>query len=253
MGMTFIHFKYIAALLILLITLISAWYPFKARLTSVTENEFPIGQALAAGVFLGAGLLHMLTDANIRFLDQGIRYPLAALLAGITFLLLLLLEHIGMTLQHHADGVEKLLAILAMIMLSLHSVLAGLALGVTLDYSHASIILFAIVAHKWADSFALAVQVNRSSFRLTQRLFLFSIFAIMTPMGIWLGSHVGAVSFSYPLLSPILAALAAGTFIYIGTLHGLHRAVLIKHCCNLREFSFMIFGFSIMALVAIWI
>ncbi len=251
--MSFIHFKYSLALLILSVTLIAAWYPFKARLTAAKGAEFPIGQALAAGVFLGAGLLHMLSDSNQLFLAQGIEFPLAGLLTGITFLLLLLLEHVAMSLQHRADQADRLLAVLAVLMLSIHAALAGLALGVSLDYSHAFIILAAILAHKWAASFALAIQVNRSSFRLSKRIRLFSLFAVMTPLGVIVGSHVNTVASQHPLLTPIFDALAAGTFIYIGTLHGLQRAVLIKHCCNLREFTFVILGFGLMALVAVWI
>ena len=74
----------------------------------------------------------------------------------------------------------------------------------------------------------------------------------MTPLGIVLGDLVNQATDSYHLLTPIFSALAAGTFLYIGTLHGLRRATMIERCCNMREFSFMILGFAIMAVVAIW-
>ena len=48
-------------------------------------SEFIIGEALASGVFLGAGLLHMLNDAAREFNELGYQYPLAYLLCGIVF------------------------------------------------------------------------------------------------------------------------------------------------------------------------
>ena len=50
-------------------------------------------------------------------------------------------------------------------------------------------------------------------------------------------------------LSP---AASAGTFLYLGTLHGLSRAVMVQQCCNLKQYTFVIIGFSLMAIVAIW-
>lgn len=74
----------------------------------------------------------------------------------------------------------------------------------------------------------------------------------MTPSGIFAGDWILSYSQTNSLLTPVFSSLAAGTFIYIGTLHGLDRASLIKHCCNMREFFFMLLGFTLMAIVAIW-
>jgi len=80
----------------------------------------------------------------------------------------------------------------------------------------------------------------------------FIVFAIMTPIGIILGEEALQGLGNLPLLTPIFSALAAGTFLYIGTLHGLRRAIMIERCCNMREFSLMLCGFGLMAVVAIW-
>jgi len=55
-----------------------------------------------------------------------------------------------------------------------------------------------------------------------------------------------------PLLTPIFSALAAGTFIYLGTLHGLANGMLVARCCELRSFSLVVLGYVIMAVVAVW-
>jgi zinc transporter 1/2/3 len=246
-----ISFKIMSLFLVLLVTLISGAYPFLRHLKSEHGHDFPIGESLAAGVFLGAGLIHMLGDASADFYDLHFDYPLAFLLAGGTFLFFLLLEHIAREI-YHQQGSSNAFAILAVFMLSIHSFLAGSALGVANSLSMTVIILLAILAHKWAASFALAVQINKSKFSLGNRLFLFLIFAAMVPLGILCGTAASHSLEQYPLAEPIFASLAAGTFLYLGTLHGLDRAIMIKQCCNLKGFSFVIIGFVIMAVVAIW-
>ncbi|ALA24624.1 zinc transporter [Piscirickettsia salmonis] len=243
--------KLLSILIILVVTLFSGWLPFKKRFKSGEGIEFPLGEAIAAGVFLGAGLMHMLGDAANDFSESHINYPLPFLLAGIVFLALLWLEHIGRELYEHRGAQSPAFALLATLMLSIHSFLAGAALGLTDALSSTLIILFAIVAHKWAASFALAVHINRSNLSTQLRIICFIIFSCMTPLGILFGNITASLS-HYPLIAPSFTALSAGTFLYLGTLHGLNRAVMIDKCCNLKHFSFVIIGFTIMAIVAIW-
>ena len=77
-------------------------------------------------------------------------------------------------------------------------------------------------------------------------------FSLMTPIGIIIGTAATTFLSNYPLLQPIFSSLAAGTFLYLGTLHGLEKATLIKQCCDLKRFNFVVIGFAIMAVVAIW-
>jgi zinc transporter 1/2/3 len=244
------NLKMLFALIILFVTIISGFYPFwKKQQTMVFQSQ--IGEALAAGVFLGAGLIHMLGDSAAEFNAVHVAYPLAGLLCGATFLFFLLLEHIGKDIYHH-QGSNNNFAILATIMLSIHSFLEGSALGVSGSILMSILIFLAIIGHKWAASFALAIQINKSNLSLKIGILLFTIFALMLPAGVIFGSLSRQYLTNYPLIEPIFTALAAGTFLYLGTLHGLERAVLVKDCCKLQAFSFVIIGFSLMALVAIY-
>ena len=245
-----ISIKLIFALIVLVITIIAGAYPFVRKSQNIHFHS-QIGEALAAGVFLGAGLIHMLGDSFSDFDSMHIDYPYPALLAGAVFLFFLLLEHIGKDIyQHH--GNSNAFAVLATVMLSIHSFLAGAALGVSGSLAVSIMIFLAIIAHKWAASFALSLQINKSSLTVKKGIFLFAIFAIMLPLGVVTGSTALTKLGHYPLIQPIFTAVAAGTFLYLGTLHGLERAVMVKDCCKLKTFSFVIIGFALMAVVAIW-
>lgn len=246
-------FQWLSLIVILTITLLSGLYPFFKKWKTADAVGFPIAESLAAGVFLGAALIHMLGDASKSFYDQSIHYPLAFLLAGVMFLFLLWLEHIGREMVAHQGDGSGAFAVLATFMLSVHAFLMGAALGLGESFSVMLVIFLAIVAHKWAESFSLAIQINKSHFSFKANLLLFCVFSLMTPLGIILGASATTFFSGYPLLQPIFSALAAGTFLYLGTLHGLEKATLVKQCCDLKHFYFVVLGFAIMAAAAFWL
>lgn len=244
--------KSLFAFLILIVTVLAAVYPFQKKLKTGKGYDFPSGESLACGVFLGAALLHMLNESALSLTQQGFHYPWAYLLAGSLFLIFLWLEHLGKEFYVHAKKESPYFVLIAVVMLSIHSFLAGAALGLSDEYSVTVMLFVAIIAHKWAEAFALAVHINKSSLSKKSVYVCFSIFAMMAPLGIFLGA--GSMSYlpSHSLFPPIFTSLAAGTFLYLGTLHGLDKGVLVKQCCNLKHFSFVIIGFSIMAVIAIY-
>lgn len=241
-----------AALLIFVMTLAAGYYPFRASHKQTLSIEFPIGESLACGVFLGAGLLHMLGDAAQGFEQLHVDYPMPFLICGMTFLFLLWLEHLGREVYHTPQNRPKFFAILAVVILGIHSFLAGAALGISQQFSIGLMIFLAIIAHKWAASFALSVHLNQSALTLRTRAWAFLLFALCTPLGVILGHFVISQTTQFPLLEPIIMSISAGTFLYLGTLHGLARSVMVSKCCNLKDFSYVILGFLLMAVVAIW-
>ena len=77
--------KTIAIVLIFLSAVLAGYYPFIKKIKHACASEFPRGEALACGVFLGAGLIHMLGDASGDFNALGYDYPVAFLLTGTVF------------------------------------------------------------------------------------------------------------------------------------------------------------------------
>lgn len=246
--------KLIFALAIVIVIILAGWYPFKKRLHQQNEHiDFPIGETLATGIFLGAALMHMLPDANHLFNEMGYHYPFAYIITGIVFLLFLWFEHLGKELYHHHDANHPAFAILAWAMLSIHSLMLGAALGLNSNNSLIIMLFLAIITHKWAESFSIAVQLNKTTLNFSKRLAFFLSFSLMTPIGIFIGWYFGRGIETHSLFDPILIAASAGTFLYLGTLHGLEKCVMVEKCCNLSNFSFVIIGFLLMAAVAIYV
>lgn len=248
-----IGLKVIFAVSIFVVILLSGWYPFRKRIKDDSHIDFPIGETLATGIFLGAALLHMLPESSTLFQNMGYHYPFAFIIAGIVFLIFLWFEHLGKELYHHHNAQHPAFALLAWGMLCIHSIMVGAALGLAHFNSVIIMLFLAIITHKWAESFAIAVQLNKSSMSTNQSLMFFFIFSLMTPLGIYLGWYFGHGLETHSIFDPILIAASAGTFLYLGTLHGLERCVLVERCCNLRDFSFVIIGFLLMAAVAIYV
>ncbi|MBN9230066.1 MAG: zinc transporter [Legionella sp. 40-6] len=245
--------KILFACSIFAVILLAGWYPFKKRIKDDSHIDFPIGETLATGVFLGAAMLHMLPEANSLFQHRGFHYPFAFIITGAVFLIFLWFEHLGKELYHHHNAEHPAFALLAWGMLSVHSLMLGAALGLAHHNSLIIMLFLAIITHKWAESFAIAVQLNKSSMTTKQSLIFFSLFSLMTPLGIYCGWYFGHGIETDSLFDPILMSASAGTFLYLGTLHGLERCVMVERCCNLSDFSFVIIGFSLMAAVAIYV
>lgn len=249
--MTIDSLKLFFALSIFIVIVAAGWYPFKKR-HKKGHLDFPIGETLATGVFLGAAILHLLPEADKMLQHMGYQYPFAYVITGLTFLLFLWFEHLGKELYQQKNSNHPAFAILAWIMLSIHSLVLATALGFSENYSVAIMLFLAIITHKWAESFAISVQLNKSSMSHKTNLLLFLSFALMTPLGIFLGMDIESEVKTKSLIDPILVSVSAGTFLYLGTLHGLERCVMVQRCCNLRYFSFVIIGFILMAAVAVY-
>ncbi len=252
----FMSIRLIFLIIIFVVTILSGAYPFIVRRRDICgcprSFDFSRAESLAVGVFLGSSLMHMLSDASRSFYELNYSYPIPFFMASSVFLLLLLLEHVGREIYEQEGSSSRSLAVLAVSMLSFHSLLAGSALGLSRSSSVMWLVFLAITAHKWAASFALSVQINKTSLSLKSRILLFGIFSIMAPLGIIFGSTMQRFTSPYPLVTPAFSSLAAGTFLYMGTLHGLEQGILVKSCCNLRNFLFVIAGFLIMSFVALW-
>ena len=260
------------ALAIFLAGWAGGWIPLRRGAGEGGGTFTSWGNAFAAGVFLGTGLIHMLGEAQIAWTDLGWTYPMAPLLAAGGFMITLLFEHVlipheahhvvhahsGEPLSEHE--IERLASAARypytlLLTLSVHSVLAGIALGAQDSLAGAFFIFLAIVAHKSTAAFSLGVSLARSSAPLRRSRRLVLIFATTTPLGIILGALAGRMLRSAVggyFDATFLALAAAGTFLYIAAVDIIQDEFL-KAGGRLAKWLWAAFAVALMALLSGWI
>lgn len=244
--------------LIFLTGIVGGTMPLRIKLGAVGRRRMSFGNAFSAGVFLGAGLLHMLPDSVEQFaLFAGdIDYPMPALLCAAGFLLILFLEK---GFLGGREGLEDLSAqrvfypFVLLVVLSLHSLIAGTSLGLETHLVASLAIFIAIIAHKGAAAFSLGVSLRQGGFPRSRHIGLVTLFSIMVPIGVLLGalfaSDIGGRMDTE--FEGIFDALAAGTFIYVGVLEILPD-VFGGVENRWAKLCLILAGFGLMALIALW-
>src|SRR5215207_7856368 len=151
---------------------------------------------MAGGVFLGAGLIHMLPDAQEAFSTAfgAPDYPWFALLAGGGFLLILCLDKLLAAPLAPTGSDERagqlLSAYVLLLVLAVHSLITGIALGVETGAAATLVILLAVLAHKGTAAFALGVALVQGGIPAARLRLLIALFALTTPIGIAVGTAI---------------------------------------------------------------
>jgi zinc transporter ZupT len=251
-------FDWFAIVIIFAVAVAGGFKPLTQRETAGSSEGFPLGQAFSAGVFLALSLIIMLPNGFHLFSKAfpNIHYPLASAVALTSFIILLALGHVAYFKSSHRMEEQALttpaIPIIMTIMIAIPSFLLGTALGVS-EESMAIIILVAILLHKGSAGFALALAMVRSTLTKGQSFALFALFACSTPVGILLGAdvHQYLVGNYVLIIKACTLSLAAGVFLYMGTLHEMKHAPLIIHCCTWKGFIAMVAGLVLTAFVRV--
>lgn len=138
--------------------------------------------------------------------------------------------------------------------LSIHSIIAGFALG-TEDTIGLSIVTFiALISHKWSAAFALGVSLIKGNIKKTTIKKILFLFSFATPIGIVLGTGLSAIltGKSEEITEGIFDAVAAGTFLYIAIISILNKKFKSGEDRTLK-FLFSSMGLGLMAVLAIWL
>ncbi|MDP8219378.1 MAG: ZIP family metal transporter [Candidatus Theseobacter exili] len=250
-------FEWFALVCILLVTFAGGYLPLFKRDKIRHGGDFPSGEAFAVGIFIALSLTIML-PAGLHLLGKvfpGLGYPIASVIAISAFFFLLALEHITEHIKSEKGVADDKLSpatipIIMTIMIAIPSFFLGVALGVS-GTSAAIFIFVAIIAHKSSAGFALALKMVRSTLTIKQTIILFCMFAVSTPIGIFVGQdiHTYLTGTSVIFIKGCILSLASGTFLYMSTLHELKRSPMVIFCCRKKGFYLMIAGFVITALV----
>ena len=228
-----------------------------------------LGNCFAGGVILAAGFVHLLGDAASGYAaaypQDDFPWPFA--IAAASFVSILAIERVlpRIPAGDRSGGDPEAAALVAaaaggvfpyllLLTLSIHSLIAGLALGTQTSSSGFAIVLVAILAHKGSAAFALGVSMHRAEIPRRRATPLIAGFAVMTPIGVLAGILLTSLASSAAeaAFEIWFDAIAAGTFIYIGALDIIREEFIPARNGRRRRFIATGAGLLVMTLVAIW-
>lgn len=250
-------YKLFSATIIFAIALVGGLPPLLIHVTKRTEKFFAASDYVARGIFLGAGLTHLLVDA-INLFNQVFEqptYPYATVICASSIAFFYVLEQVLAKTFFNQQHPTDIQAFALVIMLSLHSMIAGTSLGLESQWFGFLSILLAILSHKGSAAFALGVKLRRSAYAETKKVYLMLLFALMTPFGLLMGSHLDII-FQHSQMhwvEGIFDAIAAGTFVYIALSFD-KASHPDAHALTLAtKLSCFTVGFIVMAVIAVWV
>lgn len=244
--------KTIFATTIFFLTLITGFLPLKI----IKHNTafLVLCDAFASGVFLSAALLHLLPDSVSTFNSiYGGTYPLPYFICIATCVLLLIMERmLSIYSKNHLPNNKVMVPIFLILLLTIHSLVEGAAIGANTNLFETMAIFFAVFAHKGSESFALTVNLHRFSLPTKRIKQIISGFSFMTPIGIFIASWIiyASATDSGGVFVAIFDAIAAGTFLYLGMEHLVNSKKFFE---KTSELVALIFGVTMMAVAAIWV
>lgn len=253
--MSLVFYKLVAALLTFVASLLIVIYPLKNKKKLTFSESAELGEALASGIFLGAAFFHLLPDA-LRIFSQiygNMAFPTPEAICVAGFLILLFLERFSLN-QNFLSG-KRVIPYILILMLTIHALTEGAALGIGTTFSETMMLLIAILAHKGTETFALCVAMLRHQLSLRTIVTVIVLFSFMTPIGIVLGTTIDIFAFAKngELIAASFDAFAAGTFLYISTLHHVHFHKHEKDTQGMLEFTCLLAGVLAMATIAMWV
>jgi solute carrier family 39 (zinc transporter), member 1/2/3 len=260
--MNIILFKITAFLAVLFTGLGGGLLALRVGSMRNSQKIFSLGNAFAGGIFLGAGLLHMFPDARDSFktILGSYDFPWVSLICACGFLLILFIEKVAT--RGHDDLVQvgeatshgRFTPYILAVVLSIHSLIAGIALGTEDIIAKAFIILLAIVAHKGSAVFALSVNLTKEGVNGKQLGKIITLFSFMTPAGIILGVLLTAFlkGKAEVMVEGVFDALAAGTFLYVAFIDIIEEEFSVAIDRG-KKFILLTFGLGVMAVLAVFL
>ncbi|XP_062994021.1 zinc transporter ZIP2 [Elgaria multicarinata webbii] len=246
----------------------------------------------AAGVFLGACIMHMVADAlgDIQEEIQKRRhqgglphktnctseedndsdnYPFGELIICFGFFLVFIIESVVLhccpqavhshgdheNQDDHKDPPESHSSFRAFVLflsLSFHSVFEGLAIGVQKEETAAIQLCLAVLIHKGIVAFSLALKLVQSGTNIRWRVLYLVVFALMSPAGIGVGIGVSLSNGDGSSLAQAVLEGVAAGTFLYVTFLEILPYELRSRESPLSKFFFISLGFCIMAIIAIW-
>eukprot|EP01135_Chromosphaera_perkinsii_P011655 Nk52_evm1s2465 gene=Nk52_evmTU1s2465 len=222
--------------------------------------------SFTGGVFLAAGLVHMLKEAAVK-LQKESGLPLAYMCTGFGFLIMFSIEQLAdwwverkcvcktecdavgnekevnehTTLmvrkdshspseQQRSSAKGELISFALLLGFGFHAFFEGLALGMQEYVDDIAATSLAILLHKGFECFIVGTSLTSiSGLRTHVVLFLIFIFVMITPLGVLVGALVSSISSpAFQTFKGVCLSLSAGTFMFLAVieLQGHSHAVM---------------------------
>ncbi|KAM4809104.1 zinc transporter ZIP2 [Rhinophrynus dorsalis] len=291
---------------LLILTLICGFIPafvswfLKSSVQGTYQLIICLISSFAAGIFLGACLLHVVADAlsNIAAELSYIDYPMGELILSLGFFFVFLIERvvlyccrqsqnpeldgiplpptptstevsyvekqepptdINMTLDNNTHNhihpnlhYASFRSLILFLSLSIHSVFEGLAIGLQSSYSSALQVAIAVLIHKGIIVFSLSLKLLQSRICPLWLAIYIVTFSFMSPLGITIGIIVTLKKTTViTLVQAVLEGISSGTFVYVTFLEILPQELNTEDR-PLMKVLFIVIGFTVMAVIAIW-
>lgn len=169
--------------------------------------------------------------------------------------------YVGLEEQSEKRGHEKShlksvgTAYLFLVALSIHSVFDGLGLGAEQTENGFFGLLVAVAGHKLLDGFALGIPIFYAQFSKFQSLFSLAFCAAMTPLGIgigWGATNLVTNNIVAQLIKALILSISMGSFLYISLVELIPAGLASPKFLKIKLAS-IVFGWGIMALIALWV
>ena len=197
------------------------------------DTALSLANSTTVGIFLATGMGHMLVHcatglaAAGRPLETSLQYATMLCLAG--FVLTLVIEKVVLHGAPHdhaigsdSGGGDSTVPVFLAIVLAVHGVLEGIAMGVEKTSSSLRVVLVGMVPHKFFTGIALGISLQKYSATTTSAVRVAVSWATATPGGVLLGMILVS-GFSGGSMDAALQGLASGTFLYISICEILHE------------------------------
>jgi len=153
------------------------------------------------------------------------------------------------------DNNRFMSALIFLLTLSIHSFVVGLSSGASSDEDLQSfgITFFGLIVHKASASTAMGITMRKANLSKRHALSLLFLFGCSTPtgvlVGVFLSDNLGDSASQY--LTAIFLSIGAGSFIYLAIMENLMEEFMESQSWKKSKYLACVFGFGIMAGLAI--
>lgn len=206
-------------------------------------------------------------------------YPISFLAIVMIYAFLLFLDKVLLNIPHkhineyHTDHEEECIekneevglitvdndkkslvtVILLTLMISFHSIIESILIGIQTEVAGTLAITLTIISHKWVESLSLGILMIKKRINGWRFFLILTLFSLTSPLGIGIGTFIRGYLSS--LWNSIFNAMVAGTFLYIGVNEIINEEFGIKESKQKRllRFLFLLLGISVVSVIRIWL